>query len=496
MPGSTGSSAAWRTRSSTTTWWRSSSPRTCGCSARRTSTTFPTRSPKWRLPILRTHRPMAGLLGHLHADRTHDALARLGSISAPTLITAGEMDCQIPTRYGSEVQWWMPGSRMHVFEGPFSSHCAFIEMADEFNEISLGFLAEHCSETGGGRDVAVPRAQRRRAAVLRGARLRAVRPPRPRAGRSPPASGIARSPTWPPTTASSRSIFAEPATRARRQTATRSAPTPRTSATSSPHSTCEDVTLVGWAMAVSVAVHLLADGCDRVGRLVWVDHSPRFFATPDWSLGLFGDLTAGRVRRRPRRPAPRPDQRDAFAARRDDVRDTALRGRTRLDDGRAAEDADRGRRGDALGRRLHRPAPAPPLAAAARARRERRPERRPPGGGELDRRRASECALARARRRPGTRPSGTTRPGSTPRCATSCATGARRHNRDENEPRKADGLTKAACPSGRWCSGSRPRTSPGRPPPPAPSSWSWTRSTRASESTRSGSCSSRPEARD
>jgi pimeloyl-ACP methyl ester carboxylesterase len=52
----------------------------------------------------------------------------------------------------------------------------------------------------------------------------------------------------------------------------------------------QDVTLVGWAMAVSVAVHLLADGCDRVGRFVWVDHSPRFFATPDWSLGLFGDL--------------------------------------------------------------------------------------------------------------------------------------------------------------------------------------------------------------
>jgi len=52
----------------------------------------------------------------------------------------------------------------------------------------------------------------------------------------------------------------------------------------------QDVTLVGWAMAVSVAVHLLADGCDRVGRFVWVDHSPRFFATPDWQLGLFGDL--------------------------------------------------------------------------------------------------------------------------------------------------------------------------------------------------------------
>jgi pimeloyl-ACP methyl ester carboxylesterase len=57
----------------------------------------------------------------------------------------------------------------------------------------------------------------------------------------------------------------------------------------------EDVTLVAWAMAVSVAVHMLTGGgCDGVARLVWVDHSPRFFATPDWNLGLFGDLTPQR----------------------------------------------------------------------------------------------------------------------------------------------------------------------------------------------------------
>jgi non-heme chloroperoxidase len=54
----------------------------------------------------------------------------------------------------------------------------------------------------------------------------------------------------------------------------------------------EDVTVVAWAMAVSVAVHLLAEGCERVARLIWVDHSPRFFATTDWKLGLYGDLTA------------------------------------------------------------------------------------------------------------------------------------------------------------------------------------------------------------
>ncbi len=85
----------------------------------------------------------AGLLGHLHADRMHDAIGRLGEISAPTLITTGEMDWQIPTRYGREVAWWIPGSRLHVFEGPFSSHCAFIEMSDEFDSVSLDFIAEH-----------------------------------------------------------------------------------------------------------------------------------------------------------------------------------------------------------------------------------------------------------------------------------------------------------------------------------------------------------------
>jgi pimeloyl-ACP methyl ester carboxylesterase len=82
------------------------------------------------------------LLGHLHADRTHDALARLGEITAPTLITSGELDWQIPTRYGEEVQWWIPGSRLHVFEGPLSSHCTFLELPDEFTKVALEFLTE------------------------------------------------------------------------------------------------------------------------------------------------------------------------------------------------------------------------------------------------------------------------------------------------------------------------------------------------------------------
>jgi non-heme chloroperoxidase len=54
----------------------------------------------------------------------------------------------------------------------------------------------------------------------------------------------------------------------------------------------EDAVLVGYAMGVSVAVHyLVAHGRSRVAGLVWVDHSPRFYRTPDWPFALFGDLT-------------------------------------------------------------------------------------------------------------------------------------------------------------------------------------------------------------
>jgi non-heme chloroperoxidase len=53
-----------------------------------------------------------------------------------------------------------------------------------------------------------------------------------------------------------------------------------------------DAVLIGYAMGASVAVHyLVAHGRACVAGLVWVDHSPRFYATPDWPYALFGDLT-------------------------------------------------------------------------------------------------------------------------------------------------------------------------------------------------------------
>lgn len=84
-----------------------------------------------------------GMLGHFHADKTHDALDRLHRIQVPTLITSGEVDWQVPTRYGLEVQRRIPGSTMHVFTGPASSHIAFHEMAEEWNLFTLSWLRRH-----------------------------------------------------------------------------------------------------------------------------------------------------------------------------------------------------------------------------------------------------------------------------------------------------------------------------------------------------------------
>lgn len=86
-------------------------------------------------------RRVRGVLAHCHADRVHDAVARLPALRVPTLVTAGERDIQVPPRYGRETAALVPGARFHLFEGPRASHCACFEMAEEFNRVTLDFLA-------------------------------------------------------------------------------------------------------------------------------------------------------------------------------------------------------------------------------------------------------------------------------------------------------------------------------------------------------------------
>ena len=82
-----------------------------------------------------------GVLGHCHADKTHDALDRLGQIRCPVLITAGENDHQVPLRYAREVAERIPHAVLHVFRGPNASHVTCVEKAEEFNRITLDWLA-------------------------------------------------------------------------------------------------------------------------------------------------------------------------------------------------------------------------------------------------------------------------------------------------------------------------------------------------------------------
>lgn len=81
-----------------------------------------------------------GLLGHFHADKTHNTLDRLHKVKAPTLITSGEMDWQVPTRYGREVHSKIPHAEFVLFTGPQSSHIAFHEMPEEWNARTLDWM--------------------------------------------------------------------------------------------------------------------------------------------------------------------------------------------------------------------------------------------------------------------------------------------------------------------------------------------------------------------
>src|SRR5919108_3032190 len=81
-----------------------------------------------------------GVLGHLNADKTHDATPRLGSVKAPTLVATGENDIQVRPDYGREVAERIPGARFHLFRGPRASHCACLEMPDEFLRETFAFV--------------------------------------------------------------------------------------------------------------------------------------------------------------------------------------------------------------------------------------------------------------------------------------------------------------------------------------------------------------------
>jgi pimeloyl-ACP methyl ester carboxylesterase len=84
---------------------------------------------------------LEGLSRQAGAIRGHDTRSRLGEIRAPTFITTGAEDILVPPASSRELHAGLPGSELAVIAD--AGHLHFIEQAERFNEVSLGFLRKH-----------------------------------------------------------------------------------------------------------------------------------------------------------------------------------------------------------------------------------------------------------------------------------------------------------------------------------------------------------------
>jgi len=84
---------------------------------------------------------LEGLSRQAEAIRGHDTVARLGEIRRPTLITTGTEDILVPPSASATLHGLIPGSELvRIADG---GHLHFIEQAQQFNEVTLGFLQKH-----------------------------------------------------------------------------------------------------------------------------------------------------------------------------------------------------------------------------------------------------------------------------------------------------------------------------------------------------------------
>lgn len=69
-----------------------------------------------------------------------DALARLGGITAPTLVIVGEQDLLTPPWIAREVANAIPNARFELIRGDGASHVVPLERPEEFNQLVTEFL--------------------------------------------------------------------------------------------------------------------------------------------------------------------------------------------------------------------------------------------------------------------------------------------------------------------------------------------------------------------
>jgi pimeloyl-ACP methyl ester carboxylesterase len=86
------------------------------------------------------HQTLEGLQGHIAACRSHDTRDRLGRITAPTLVLAGDQDVLMPLPRVRQVAQMIPGAKFEIIPG---GHSFMTESPDEFNAAVDGFMAQH-----------------------------------------------------------------------------------------------------------------------------------------------------------------------------------------------------------------------------------------------------------------------------------------------------------------------------------------------------------------
>jgi 3-oxoadipate enol-lactonase len=85
-------------------------------------------------------QPVHAYLAQLAVIQHHDTTARLGQITTPTLVLAGEQDILIPVSLSRQLQEAVPGSRWATTRG---GHACLWEYPAEFNQAFLGFVKQH-----------------------------------------------------------------------------------------------------------------------------------------------------------------------------------------------------------------------------------------------------------------------------------------------------------------------------------------------------------------
>ncbi len=86
----------------------------------------------------RPAQPVRAFMQHSNAVLSHDCVAQLERITAPTQITVGSQDMVTSTRYANRLKSKIRNSELLIFEG--CAHAPLYEKIEEFNQKTLEFL--------------------------------------------------------------------------------------------------------------------------------------------------------------------------------------------------------------------------------------------------------------------------------------------------------------------------------------------------------------------